>query len=388
VSADVVAPRYDAGGLGSLLPAALAAVTGDRTHLPIPAGTRAVVVLVVDGLGRTLLDAHAALAPTLAAADGPTLDAPFPTTTATALTSIGTGRTPGEHGVVGFSFPAPTRDRRLVALTWSWDRMDAGPDARDDLPPEVLQPHATVLDRAGDHGVAATAVLRPEFVGSGLTRAALRGGHRRTATGLPATLDAAVGAATEVAGPAIVYAHHGDLDTIGHLDGPGTDRWCTELAAVDAAIATTVAGLPADVTLVVTADHGMVGIGSDGYVELADTPELLEGVTLLTGDARARQLVTRAGAEDGVAAAWREHAGDRAVVAHRDDAIAAGWFGPEVAPRVRAYLGDVLVAARSPDVAWVHRDVDPLGGRLVGHHGGLTRDEVAVPALVLPGGPS
>jgi hypothetical protein len=135
--------------------------------------------------------------------------------------------------------------------------------------------------------------------------------------------------------------------------------------------------------MVVTADHGMVHIPHDGFVELADRPDLLDGVRLLTGDGRARQLHTHPGAADDVVEAWREHAGDRAHVVTRDGAIDAGWFGDHVEGRVRPLIGDVVVSARALDVSWVHRDADPFGGRLVGQHGALTPEEVEVPALVL-----
>jgi predicted AlkP superfamily pyrophosphatase or phosphodiesterase len=181
----------------------------------------------------------------------------------------------------------------------------------------------------------------------------------------------------------VVYAHHGDLDTIGHLWGPGTDPWCAELARIDDTLARTTDTLPDEVALVVTADHGMVHVPPDGFVELADEAWLLAGVRMLTGDARARQLHTRPGATDEVVAAWREHAADRAHVVTRDEAIEAGWFGDRVDDRVRPLIGDVIVSARAPDVAWVHRDIDPFGGRLAGQHGALTPDELEVPALVL-----
>jgi hypothetical protein len=379
-----VAPRVGDGSVGCVLPEAVTAVAGSPTRaLPIPEGTRAVVVLVVDGLGRRLLDEHADLAPLLTQAPGITLDAPFPTTTATSLTTIGTGLMPGEHGLVGYSLAVPGHERRLVVLTWGWQRQDLDLDARDDVPPEGLQPAPTVLERAAAAGIDAVTVLRPEFPGSGLTRAALRGGRVLTATGLEETLATAVGAATPGTDRTVLYAHHGDLDTIGHVTGPATDQWCEELARIDRALAQTLDALPADVALVVTADHGMVHLPPEGFIELAEEPALLEGVRLLTGDPRARQLHTEPGAADDVVAAWREHAGDRAHVVTRDLAIDAGWFGPRVDDRVRPLIGDVVVGTRVPDVAWVHRDEDPFGGRLLGQHGALTPAEVEVPALVL-----
>lgn len=377
------APRYGSASLAELLPDAVAALLGEPTvAVPLPAGLDAVLVLVVDGLGRRNLDAHRDVAPFLAGLDGVTLDAPFPTTTATSLVTIGTGLPPGEHAVTGYSLAVPGDDRPLIALTWSWERQDLGIDARGDVVPDVYQPAATVFERARARGVHPVTVLRPEFERSGLTRAGLRGGEVVAAAGLEATLAAAVDAAS-APGPRVVYAHHGDLDAWGHVAGPSSDPWCEQLQLVDGALARLAEDLPSRVAVVVTADHGMVGVPPDGFVELADHPDLLTGVRVLTGDARARQLHARPGAATDVLTAWQEHARDRAAVASRDDAIAAGWFGPTITDRARTAIGDVVVAARATDVAWVHRDADPFGGRLTGLHGGLAPIEVEVPALVL-----
>jgi hypothetical protein len=380
-------PRYGTADVSLLVPDAVAALT-DRPRLlpalPLPDGVRAVVIVVIDGLGRRLLDDHADLAPTLAAAPGITLDAPFPTTTPTSLTSIGTGLPPGRHGITGTSMAVPHDDRPLITLTWSWIRQDLDLDARDDVVPESFQPLPTAFELARDDGLRAVTVLRPEFATSGLTRAGLRGGEVVGATGREETLTAAVTAAAAApAEPAIVYAHHGDLDALGHLTGPGSDQWCAELAAIDAAVAQAAADLPPGVAVVITADHGMVRVPPEGFVELADRPDLLDGVRVLTGDPRARQLHVQPGAAADVAAAWREACTGLAHVRSRDEAIAAGWFGPEVAEHVRPRIGDVVISATALDVAWVHRDGDLFGGRLPGQHGALTPEELEVPALVV-----
>lgn len=379
------APRFGTASVAEVFPSAIAAVSGDgaRDHIGLPAGVRAVIVLVVDGLGRRNLDAARRHAPTLAAAAGPTFDAPFPSTTAVSLTTLGTALPPGEHGLTSYSVAVAEHDRPLICLTWTWDQQIGGDDARDDVPPETFQPHPTAFATASRHGVRATTVLRPEFVTSGLTRAGLRDGEVVVAAGLDQTLTAAADAAAGP-GPTVVYAHHPDLDASGHWYGPHTDPWDTELARVDAAIGALVDRLPADTALVVTADHGMVHVPQDGFVELADRPELLAGVRVLTGDGRARQLHTRPGATDAVLAAWREAVGDDGHVVTRDQAIDAGWFGPRVEDRVAERIGDVLAVAHAP-IAWVHRDLDLFGGRLPGMHAGLTRTELEVPVLVLPG---
>ena len=347
-------------------------------------------MLVADGLGRALLDAHAGSAPTLAAAPGPSLDACFPTTTATNLTSLATAHPPAAHGITGSFLILPGHPERLSTLTWTFHRMD-GPDARAQVLPEGLQTLPTVFERAADAGVRVTRVLRREFIGSGLTRAALRGGHARSAQDLTDTLALAVeaaqrdpGAAATSRDPAIVYAHHGEVDQIGHLTGPGTDAWCAALRALDDALAHAREQLPADVAIVVTADHGMVHIPDDGFVDLVERTDLLDGVRAVGGDPRAKQLMVHAGALDEVVACWTEHVGTRGQVLTRAASIAAGWFGPAAAlrPAAAERIGDVVVAA-ADDIAWIESDRDPFGGRLPGQHGAPTEAELRIPAVTL-----
>jgi len=69
-------------------------------------------------------------------------------------------------------------------------------------------------------------------------------------------------------------------------------------------------------------------------------------------------------------------------VVSRKEAIAAGWFGPGVADRVRPRIGDVIAAAREP-TAVVQRDTEGLMSALIGHHGSLTPEEQLVPLIVV-----
>lgn len=126
----------------------------------------------------------------------------------------------------------------------------------------------------------------------------------------------------------------------------------------------------------------MVHVPDEDLVELADRPHLLEGVRVLTGDSRARQLHVVDGAAADVLDTWREQVGDLGLVVGREEAIAAGWFGPVTQEEVRTTIGDVIAVADG-SVAWVHRDADLFGGRMPGLHAGLTRREIEVPALVL-----
>jgi hypothetical protein len=67
-------------------------------------------------------------------------------------------------------------------------------------------------------------------------------------------------------------------------------------------------------------------------------------------------------------------------VASREEAIAAGWFGPEVEDRVRPRLGDVVAAAHD-DVLLIASEREPKESAMTGNHGSMTPAEQWVPLL-------
>jgi hypothetical protein len=296
----------------------------------------------------------------------------FPTTTPIALTSLGTGLTPGEHGVTGL----------MVRLgDGSVANMLAIP-AETDL--RALQPRPTAFERAAAAGVAVTRVGPAVFDGQGLTEAGLRGGDYLAAEtpGQRATAVHVVVRRQAAARRSLVYCYYGDLDATGHRAGLGSDAWRTELARVDRWVAQVAAGLPAGTLLLVTSDHGMLDVSFDNRWDVATTPALDDGVVELSGDMRGVQVHVRPGALDDVRAAWRATLGDAFLVLDRDEAVDAGWYGPVVRDEVRARFGDLLALAVRDHVVVDSRRLPPYVLGLLGMHGGLTPDELEVPLLV------
>jgi hypothetical protein len=370
-----VEPTYDGSGppcLGDVLPAAATAL-GVDIGLQAPAlrlpEAPAYVVMLVDGLGHDLVADHPGDAPYLHAllGDGRPATCGVPSTTATSLTSLGTALTPGQHGLVGFTSRVPGTDRLLNALFWD-----------KSVDPLEWQPHPTAFARLQAAGVHTTVVSKREFAGSGLTRAGQRGAAYVGADRVGERLASVVSSAS--ARPSLTYVYDGDLDWTGHRYGVDSPQWRAQLSAVDSVVEQLREALPAEVRLVVVADHGMVDSPADARLDVDSVPALREGVRLLGGEARFRHLYCAAGAVDDVVGAWRAELGERAEVLTRDDAIARGWFGP-VDPAVRPRLGDVVVAARD-DFA-VTSSVDfRYETTLVGLHGSLTAAEMHIPVLV------
>jgi len=353
-------------------------VPGFDNRIPLPDKLFGACVLLVDGLGAELLDAHASDAPVLSGLRGQELQVGFPSTTVSGLAAVGTGCHSGVHGMVGLSFRLPGAG---VVNALRWRPHPWGDDLRDDLPPEQVQPAPTTFERAASAGVAVSVVSGAEFTGSGLTRAVLRGARYVGVHGL-GDLAACVGEA--VADGGFCYGYHGDLDLLGHIYGPGSAAWRMQLRQVDRLVESVLDRLPPGGLLAVVADHGMVAVDPSDVVDVDDRSPLLDGVQAIGGEPRARHVYVTDGAVDAVLAAWRETLAERAWVVSAEEAIAAGWFGERVADRVRPRIGDVIVAARDA-AAVVRRAVEPLESALIGHHGSLTSAEQRVPLLLAYG---
>lgn len=121
----------------------------------------------------------------------------------------------------------------------------------------------------------------------------------------------------------------------------------------------------------------MVDVPSNHQIVIEDTPVLTNGLDLIGGEGRLRQLDRDR--PDEVATRWRRWLGERAIVRTRDEAIDEGWFGT-VDDRMRDRIGDVLVALLGD---WAIMTLTRPGElTLVGQHGSLTPEEMRVPLLI------
>lgn len=385
-------PRYGTRSLADLArsvlvsagvdgPSSGRAREGALNAIPLPTAPR-LCLLLLDGLGWELLQRHGELAPFLAAAARPEpLDAAFPTTTVASLGSLTTGCPPGEHGLVGATVALPWTDRPMSLLGWKLHGTGDNVPLVEREPPRLVQPCATLFERAADEGLRPVAVSPSDHSATGLSQAVLRGAVHVAADD-PSELATAVTDALAATTHRLVYAYHGALDQVGHAEGTGSAAWRSQLARADALVAALAARLPPRALLVVTGDHGMVDVPRADQVDVADVPGLLGGVRVLAGEPRCRHVHVHPGSQDEVLATWRTRFGAAAAVVTRAQAVASGWFGPRVTTAAEQRIGDVVVAARGR-LAITHKRVDPHQQEMVGHHGGLTRAELLVPLATL-----
>lgn len=365
-----VKPDYSGANLCNVVPALLGGRGASAGDPPSPAwmpapvtGARAVVLLVLDGLGWDV-SSDPGRVPGIAAMAGGPITTVVPSTTPAALTSLTTGLGPARHGVTGYRM----RLDDTVLNTIQWRRADGrrGPD------PAVVQRHE------GFGGRAVPVVTKAEFRTSGFTGAHLRDGVFH---GWPTTAVLVEHVRALVAdGEPLVYAYYPGIDEVSHAFGLGAPWFPAELAAADRLVDAVLDAVPPDVAVVVTADHGQVQVGPDGWIGLGALDHLVE---VYAGDGRFRQLYARRGAREELAAASADELGDRAWVFTRDRLFDEGWFGPDPAAPARRRVGDVVLAARDG-----YGFVDPTypqEARLMGAHGSLTAAEMQVPLVAARG---
>ena len=339
-------PDWDGASLHRVVPTLL----GELAHpgkrelppwFPAPvAGARQIVLLVIDGLGAEQLRERSRFAPVLSAAAGGPITSVAPSTTACALTSLVTGRVPAEHGVVGYRVAL---DGEIMnVLQWSV----RGKDARMRVPASQFQPCPSFPGASGSVPV----VTRHDYGPTGFTAAHL--GHvelHRWHT--PAGLVTAV-RELAAAGSPFVYAYYEGIDKVAHAEGLG-QYYDDELRAADRLVGDVLDVLPPGAVLVVTADHGQVEVG--GSVEVLG-PEIMRGVTLISGEGRFRWLHVRPGAGADVTETATGLHGERGLGAHQGADHRGG-----VARRRALRRGRRTPGGRRPRA--VHPDRVPRPGR-------------------------
>ena len=361
------APR-DAPSLADVLESCRLSVLGERSRLPLPTVDRA-VVLLVDGLGAANLQARSGHARTLAAAPQKALSSGFPTTTATALTSLATASLPGAHGVVGYSALDRRSDRVLNQLTAWGPQMD----------PATWQPVPTVFERARADGLDAVAIGPERYRESGFSAAILRGARYEGARRIDDRVDATKEwLRSRTRGIAYVYVP--ELDAVSHAHGVESTEWIAALETLDGAVRDLAKGLGDRDGLLVTADHGVVDVSAHDHVLVDEIPGLLDGVRHVAGEPRGLQLHLEPDADlEAVRARWTDAEGHRAWIATRDEVLESGWFGTADVPAIER-MGDLFVAARKRVAYYDGRTAGSARG-MIGQHGSLSPEELRVPVI-------
>ena len=132
-------------------------------------------------------------------------------------------------------------------------------------------------------------------------------------------------------GAPFVYAYYPGVDEVAHAYGLARRRTTRRSSPPPTgSSATLLDALPADAALLVTADHGQVQVGPDGWLGLDPLDPMVE---TYAGDGRFRYLHARPGAAaDAVRGGAGSSTAADAWVFRREQLLDEGWLGPDPVP--------------------------------------------------------
>jgi len=401
-----VLPDYDGGGLVNLATTVLDLCGAwDPSFLPplrdldpsLRDGVKQVVVILADGLGYDQLQRLAAegevpfLATILERArnddraqliDATTI---FPSTTAAAITTLNTARTPQEHGNLAYFLWLEEFAQIAQMLRWGPGLAKRGSFFDDpSIDPRSFVRVPSIHGALRDHG-ARSYLIEPEM----FRREAMTQMHAPEAEFVGYMLPSTMGVRLHQllderpwgTAPAYIYAYWSGVDTAAHQYGPQGAEHAAEAASLDTNLRRALAGRPPGDTLVIlTADHGHAAVDPAKLIDLEADAELRSLLrNPIAGEPRVVFLHTDV--PDQVRSHLEQRYPETFFLFDRDEAIDAGLFGRGDATAARQRVGEVLAMVGDDRGASVVR----VDGQVVlhkGSHGGMTPDEMRIPVLL------
>ena len=381
-----VLPQYGDGSLVNLVASLSAARGGAMRHPPLAIlspqsliAARNLVLLLIDGLGYNYL-ADVGRGGALGEHLIGRLTSVFPSTTASAVTTVFSGLSPHEHGLTGWFNWFPEAQAIAAALPFR-RRGDDVPLTELGWQPSQLFAACSLFAAIP---VRSFVVSQQRIVDSEYSRhfgsRAQRLGYDNLA-GMVDAIEAAVRSGSE---RKLVYAYYPELDAVSHQHGVASRQAATRLTAIDAAFAELLKRLAGtDTALIVSADHGFIDTAPDEALELSSYPQLATLLRMpLSGEPRVAFCHLHCGVRELFIERAKAALGACADVRPSAELIAEGWFGTGTPhPRLADRVGDVTLVMRG------HYTLkDRVAGEkphvLIGNHGGLSADEMWVPLVL------
>lgn len=329
-----------------------------------------IIYLVVDGMGARILEKNLPVKSFLRQNQIQTVTSVFPSTTASATTSLITGLVPAEHG------------------WFSW----------------ALNFNGEVVELFRNRNFYTKAILNnPHFVIEKLPYHNLWDNHntsREIHTLLPkvsykysapyqskyVSLRQMISKLHKICNqPAkkFIYAYYPDLDPTMHHYGTTARPVKKLLHKLDRKIKKLATRHP-ETLFVITADHGQTDIHSYTYIyQDTEIQECLEHP--IAWDSRATSFKVKPDCHERFQKAFQKYTQDYTLLT-AEEAIQKGMFGKfQLRPDLRQYLGDYIAVGKDTGNLMVLKDPQkrPLNR---GSHSGMTAEEIYVPVIVIQGG--
>ena len=313
-----------------------------------------------------------------------------PSTTSAALTTLWTGRSPAEHGIIGYEIFL--REYGMVAnmITHSPAALAKSPGLlyQAGFNPEKALPVPNLGPHLAEAGIETFAILSRAIMYSGLSRMHYPNVDvygfttvsdlwhiARQLTNMPLKTRR------------LIWVYYGSIDTLSHKYGPDSEQAQAEfLSFMKAMHDIFVEGISEETrgrsALLLLSDHGQKATPDNPHHDLSSHPSFTNRLHMLpTGEHRFSYIHIRPGQREAILE-YIERTWPRSFYhlnAHH--AMEVGLFGPgQPAKESHHRIGDQIIISKDDNYLWWETNPNTMRGR----HGGLSFDEMVVPLYALP----
>ena len=330
------------------------------------------VYLVIDAMGTKILEKHLPATSFLRRHQIKTITSVFPSTTASATTSLITGQSASMHGWFDWALNFDGvvvevfRNRNYYTKEYLAD-----PDfIRKKLPYQCFWETATVHRK--NYTVFPGFCYR-NSVSDNLsyknTNEMFRVLHKTC----------------REPGQKFIYAYFSEVDSVMHHAGTNSGKVRRILKKLDRKITRLVKRNP-DTKFVITADHGHIDIKD--YIFINEDQAVIDCLAQpMSWESRAICFKIKPGSDDQFKKAFSKYADDYTLFA-TDELISQGIFGEtKIKPAFRKLMGDYIAVGADTCKMMVLKNVTPKEKKKLHRsiHGGMTPDEMHVPVIVAGG---
>lgn len=312
-----------------------------------------------------------------------------PSTTASALTTIWTGTTPNQHGVIGYEMWLKELGLIMnnILHTPITFRGDIGGLSRAGFEPTRFMNQIPLGQRFSKYGVESHAFLPAGIANSGLSMMHLPGSHLHAFT---AESDMFLNMRDLLNAPSrqrrFVYGYWSYVDGLMHRYGTYDERVTEQFFDFsNAFFRLLVSGLTEqakkDTLILVTADHGSVETPVDEHFNLANHPDFRKLLTMSpTCEGRLPFFYLKQGSESAVREYFEQAWPGKFILLTRQQVLDLKLLGNgQDHPDLEDRIGDLVAIPRGKAYLWWPEKANTMQGR----HGGLHPDEMLVPLFAV-----
>ncbi len=300
----------------------------------------------------------------------------FPSTTATAITSIMTGLSPQAHGIAGWHTYYKEADAILAPLPF---KVRANNSSRSQILPQNIFNQNTYFDSLG----VKSYVFTPEKLIKSPYSIAMSGSAERMPYQNMRDLIDQVLKLIKQPQRKYIYAYWPEFDSIAHQYGVASEQTKQHFFEIDGMFQRffqIAAG--SDSAVIISADHGFIDTSADEVIHIEDHPDLAHYLIMpLSGEPRAAYCYVKPQHKIDFKAYVKSNLQNVCTAYKSEQLIQQGYFGKGLMhPKFADRIGDYTLIMKEQYVI-----TDQLPGEkpfnMVGIHGGVSAAEMEIPFI-------